>query len=494
MKKRSSLAEGWPWRARPTTTGRVVVAVVLSVVAIGCGGAATSLPVVSNLPVTQLSSLAWQQPDLAINPSDGKDLAVAYDEGTLYESQICGLALSTDGGRTWKPQVLVGVGGHFALPNGLTHCNGARVAYGPTGILYYAYEVGGGGGGVGLRLTYPYLVTYDAKTGSFAAPVEVDPTTPVSDTTGPATAFDIVIAVDHTTGRVYVSWYSNLNKAVIAWSTDGGKTFTSPTAASPPSQAYTQPNFLSVGPDGTVFLGWTDFTDNSNGCGTTPRSQTCPGTVYVASSRNGGSTFANVASLGNVDLGCPGHAILMQYGLPTNRGPCDPLHADGYPFYLPIQAGPKAGQVYAAWYGGDPQQPSRLFFASSSDSGKTWTAGRMVGATGPANDQQWLPRLSEASNGRIDLAYYVRHADNTQDVELISSTDSGRTFSSPKKIDNQSSPVTVGHVSFNGISFGTYLGVAANDHTTSIAWTDSRQGTTDNGVQNIYFSTVASNS
>jgi hypothetical protein len=481
------------WRAAQTTTGRIALALALIVAAAGCGGSAAGLPVVSNLPVTQLSSLAWQQPDLAINPSDRKDVAVAYDEGTLYESQICGLALSTDGGRTWKPQVLVGVGGRFSLPNGLTHCNGARLAYGPTGTLYYVYEAGGGGGGVGLKLTYPYLITYDSKTGSFAAPVEVDPTTPVSNASGPATAFDILIAVDQTSGHVYMSWYSNLNKAVIARSTDGGKTFTPPAAATPPSQAFTQPNSLSIGPDRTVYLGWTDFTDNSNGCGTTPRSQTCPGIVYVASSRDAGMTFANVASLGTVNLGCPGHDVLAQYGLPTNRGPCDPLHADGYPFYLPVQAGPKAGQVYAAWYGGDPQQPSRLFFAWSTNSGASWSTGRTVGATpGSANDQQWLPRLSVASNGRIDLAYYDRQADGTQDVDLISSSDGGRTFTSPRKINNQPSPVTVGHVSFNGISFGTFLGAVAEDQSTSIAWTDSRQGTTENGVQSIYFSTVAS--
>lgn len=144
---------------------------------------------VASLPdvaVTPEQKDAFQQPNLAIDPTDPKRLATAYQEGNRHE--YCAVARSQDGGRTWSTERVVGEGAPFALPPTFPQCYDPFVAYGPDGTLYYQYEPRPGTNPLGERRV---MVAVAPPAGGFDQPREVDPIgawiTPTSTPTSPST-------------------------------------------------------------------------------------------------------------------------------------------------------------------------------------------------------------------------------------------------------------------------------------------------------------------
>jgi hypothetical protein len=182
-----------------------------------------------------------------------------------------GTYYSNDGGKTWccvatDPQNI------GTLIPGIEHLVGGQydaggdpnLAFDNSGNVYFT--------GLGFdRLTAPNTVAVNKGTFDSSGNLHWGSPVFIGQTTAPSTINDKPwTAVDtHATspfyGRVYVSWTRFIFAAqtgayvqspiTLAYSTDGGQTFSNPQLVSP-NVLYSQGSHVMVGPDGTVYVLW----------------------------------------------------------------------------------------------------------------------------------------------------------------------------------------------------------------------------------------------
>ena len=409
---------------------------------------------------------AYQNPSLAVDPTNPARLAVAYFEGADIDR--CYLGLSTDAGTTWNTRVLVGRAGEYPGANPATdRCFNPAVAYGPDGTLYYVLQ-----SAIPNDRVPDQVKVYASADGgrSFRGP------TVLGVQEANLRAYWPAVAVDPRSGRVHVAWSEHPGppapgRVLAASSDDKGATFSAPLAVSPPDQVFPASPQLSVGPDGAVYLVYGSEIDN---------------TLHATTSADGGRTFAAPVLIDDL---VP--ARVFGAGPPV----ANPLYASFGPRYTAVVAGPRAGTAAMSfWDTRGPGALGRVSIATTSDGGRTWSAPRIVGApAGREGEHQLNSYLSGAPGGRLDLAYLVRRGfDGPQDTYLTSSDDGGGTFSAPRLLSRASGPSTVGPPGFFGPNtrIGDYVGVASTDAGALVAWTDARRGTADDGAQDILFATT----
>ncbi|MBA3305546.1 MAG: exo-alpha-sialidase [Thermoleophilaceae bacterium] len=457
--------------ARLAVLAGLVVACLLAL-----GLLSTSSAELSSQPdvaVTPEDKDAFQQPNLAVDPTDPKRLTMAYQEGNRHE--YCALARSEDGGRTWRSERVAGKGAKFALPPTFPQCYDPFVAYGPDGTLYYQYEPRPGTNPLGERQV---IVTVAPPGGDFAQPREVDPididhTDLWSD-----------IAVDPSSGRLYVSFLRycepsvptpealakcqpDPGQLVVATSGDKGRTF-SATRVTPPTIPDPSRQSLAVDAVGTLYA---VFTDGFFGSG--------PATLRVAVSRDEAKAFSEPATVATVG--------------PCSGDLCYAPESSGRNFFHAL--GGKRGEVFIAYW--DKQgDKNRIFFTASKDGGVSFSAPRVVGVPpGGESHEQHRPRLALTPQGKLYLAYYDFRPEGEggfHDTYLIESSDRGQSFSAPRKITDVSSNARVGSTGRTSgrrlANFGQRLGLASTpEGAPLVAWTDSRRGTELSGKQDIFF-------
>ena len=463
------------------------------------GLAVASLPAaaLTNVAVTPNDKSPWQQPSLGRDPVQAGRFAVAYELGSLYASPVCELGLSSDNGRSWRNIALVGSRGsvRFRTPHGDQVCDDPRLAYGPGGELYYVFSTIPKRPPAGGNKTFVYFMRSLDGGRTFTAPKLV---ARPSATPGRVGDFYPVIAAAPSGARVYVAFARTDSTGVksdtyVASSSNRGRAFSRPVRVS--RQTTTENGTIAVGGDGTVYVGFNDLTSTYVGCGTQPPTFTCPSVIYVARSFDHGRSFSS-ARIASVNAGCPGPDVNLQFGL--SKAFCTPLHANGYAFYSPqVAAGTSRGSVYAVWWGGDPEKPSRVFFSRSRNGGRTWTSPRAFpGEAG--GHEQYLPEISVAPNGRIDVIYYDHiYYDRGlgygyDNVVWTHSSDGGRRFSRPLKLSTHGSDTSIGPPMPFGpnTSFGNFLGLASTNNELFAAWTDSRRGHRGTSKQDIFFGAV----
>ena len=485
-----------PRRSLPRAVGQFLVALFTAAV---CGLSVASAPAaaLTNVAVTPNDKSPWNQPSLARDPVRAGRLAVAYELGSMYASPVCEIGLSSDNGRSWKNVALVGSRGavRFRIPRGDRVCDNPQLAYGPGGELYYVFSTipkpppGGG------NKTFVYFMRSLDGGRTFTAPRLVARPSATRDRVGD---FYPVIAAAPSGRWVYVAFTRTDSTGVnsdtyVASSSNRGRTFSRPVRVS--RQTTTESGTIAVGSDGTVYLGFNDLTSTYVGCGTQPPTFTCPSVIYAARSFDHGRSFSS-ARIASVNAGCPGPDVELRFGLP--KAFCTPLHSNGYAFYSPqVVPGASRGSLYAVWWGGDPQTPARVFFSRSRNGGRTWTSPQSFPG-GAGGHEQYLPEMSVAPNGRIDViyydhVYYDRGAGNGyENVLWTHSSDGGRRFSAPLKLTTRSSNTSIGPPEpFGpGTSFGNFLGLASTDNELFAAWTDSRRGHRGTSKQDVFFAGV----
>jgi hypothetical protein len=155
------------------------------------------------------------------------------------------------------------------------------------------------------------------------------------------------------------------------------------------------------------------------------------------------------------------------------------------------------GNVYAAFQdarGGDPDVMLWTLPGGSGD----WTGPKRVNDT-PKGDgtAQYLPTLSVAPNGRLDVMYYDRRADRTNvlnEVSLQSSFDEGKSFSKRVKLSDRAFSSRIGFGLERGLpDLGGRLGLLSTDTRAYGAWTDTRGGSVRTAKQDIARQVVAFN-
>ena len=477
-----------------------LLAICLTAAAATAGTASASADTLpANTPVTTTKPYSYQEPWLTVDPRNPQRMAIAYREGG--QRSVCSLALSSDGGATWRTQDLIGPQGRLPWPSQDTLCYEAVAAFGPDGTLYYAAQAT-----IAFRDPYSRVFVTSSPDGvAFHDPVDVDPASTRNPGDLGGGDWYPRLAVAPAGGELFVRWtrYASRNasaESVIAGSTDRGTTFTQPVVVSPPptSSSSLVDSFgtaLAAGAGGSVYTSWLDLTQRQAGCtgGRTAVTTTCSLKVplEVAASHDSGRTFTPPVTVDPaVDFGCPGRNVPGTTALAS----CDNLHFDRGPEAFSLAPGPASGTAYLAWWGGDPENPARISFSSTRDSGHTWSTPRVVGSLrGAAFDEQQRPALAVAAGGRIDMAYYDDTNGGDQDVYLVSSDDGGVTFSAPQLLSSASSNINIGPVSEDGVhpGFGEWLGLYSTSSGADVAWTDTRRGTVDSAKQDIYFAAVS---
>lgn len=467
--------------SRTTTTALYAVLMVLLAASPSAGQA------VANVAVTDQQQRPYHLPTVTNDPMTPGRVAISYHDDYAGD---CYLARSSDGGGTWTNLDLVGPGGTavvpaFPLAAPYARCLRPSTVFAPDGTLYYVYSAfqrvpGRPFGG------YSTLFFTASRDGgiTFTTPVRVDPGQPPPSVFASGVGdLNARIAVDESTGRVYVGWhrsstdfYSNAD-GFIASSTDGGRSF------SPPVRVNIDPQkanlvIPTVGPDGRLSVAYQDFQPfaAANGAG--------PINLFVVSSSDGGAHFGAPVRVAAAEFGgCAAFGCQQDGAGNYTRGP---MHD--------INAGRSPGQLFytASWYRPDVGvNRSQLWV--SNDAGRNWSEPQTFGIPeGAPSDGQLLPSLSVASNSRVDIGYYDLMPDLRENTYLTSTRDGGQTFSAPRKISDIPSDTRNGPPQdFGNDSYTEGELVSSTATTAYIAWEDSRRGALGTNKLDIFATSVA---
>jgi len=425
--------------------------------------------------VTDTALRAYQGPWLTVNPDAPDELAVAFQDGNSFPA--CWLALSSDGGESWEQIALVGDDSVKPLPEGFYICFRPTLASGSDGTIYYAY-VASQGGTPGPNAIY--LVTSFDGGETFEDPVAIN-----TAALPPGNSGDGVprMATDPRNGRLYVAWQQvkgmppTAQDILVAHSDDGGQTFSAPVQVNTPVGNGSTPN-LDVGPDGRVYV-----TFALSARPTPDPAKPLP--VQVATSSDGGATFGSPVTAQEE------HNCALRGA--NTCAPVEQFRFEGRNTAGPqIVAGRSAGDVHLVSYGLESGLGDDLFrvrFSSSHDGGATWSRARTIGIPPGADaHHQITPSISRAPNGRLDIVFYDLAAPSQlENTYLISSSDGGRSFGSPRLLSAVPSDTNI-RPAF-GFGQGPVAGsrlVASTDDSVYSAWTDSRRGDAESAKLDIF--------
>lgn len=341
--------------------------------------------------------------------------------------QVTGWAFSLDGGTTfWE-------GG--ALPGHTSLRGDPWLATGPDGTIYLASLWNGIDGLAVLR----GRVTVKGISWSLPTVINQEP------------YFDReAMAVDPVSGHVYIT-YTRPNQPGGIWllrSTDGARSFEGPF---PVRTGYGAPgSAVAVGTGGEVYVAWWV--------------RGAPGTIGFAVSRDGGQTFSQELTVGQVcDFAVPGssrYAAFPQIAVDSSGGPAH-------------------GSVYVAWNSACARGDGDIMITRSADGGASWSPAAVVNDD-PPGAIQFFPTLNVDAAGGVNVSFYDRRQNPgtaLTDVYHTRSVNSGATFARNARITEVPS---LWEIHPDGApNFGDYNNSVSVGLSTLVAYADSRHGDPD---------------
>src|SRR5712691_344213 len=400
---------------------------------------------------------------ITVNPNNTGILVGGSNE--IFRLPMRGY-FSNDGGKSWS-------GVDLPLPppattNGTDFGSDPGVAFDTHGNVYYSYivvffnrffasiqgtEMAVAKSSDGGK-TWPHVTffNFNSGTGKFNdkpyIAVDTNPQSPFHDS-------------------VYVAWdnaslnagKSSANNALLfARSTDGGLTFTSPTAVNTltggPSEVIGADPF--VGPNGKVYVAWHDVQNNR---------------LMVNSSFDGGVTFGQQQTIAPTivafDDGIPAMASRRALLYPA----CD----------VDRSSGANRGTLYCSWMEETATHRTDIFVSHSTDRGAKWRSPLRVNddPTGVRKDQfnQWLS--VDPASGSVDLSWNDARndpADIKTDIYFSQSTDGGLSFAPNVKVTTAMSDESAANPCADaGNQYGDYEGIVAFGSIVHPIWTDGRR-------------------
>jgi hypothetical protein len=347
---------------------------------------------------------------------------------------------------------------------------------------------------------------------------------------------DVTFAPDGTMYVVYVNLVGNGNRPDNLWistSTDGGRTLSLPTRI---AGALTFQQRVTVDPKGPLYV--TYLQANEVGF---LRFADPPPRIVTVRSDDGGKTFGAPVPVSDANrprvlapspvIDRDGQLVVMYQDMKGNRRdyeytegpPAEPplslvltRSTDGgrtfapgeefetdllltrrfLPFLpeVPQLAISPNGTLYATWADGRDGDDD-VFLRSSSDGGRSWTAPIKVNDNGADGTAQFLPKVAVGPGDRISVVFLDGRGDPRDkkllEAWLATSTDGGKTFDnirlSTKPFDESIGP-TFGEL--YGTDFGTRLGLASGGGKLYASWVDTSAGTPATGRQDVNFAVV----
>jgi hypothetical protein len=299
------------------------------------------------------------------------------------------------------------------------------------------------------------------------------------------------IAVDNSggsfDGTVYACWTRFASNGGVelrvSRSVDGGQTFEDEQRVSSGDQSPLG-CFVTVGPEGHVYVGWADNEDE------TP--------IRVRRSRNGGLDWDGIVRVNHGTTRFPGldRVITCSTGFVCGEPvqnvratlTADIRQAAQVWLATDTSGGPHRGNVYAVWVHDPLGMPdnSDVHFSRSTDGGRTWAPEVQLGGGSPTD--QFEPFVAVAADGTVSVSWYDRRNDPVNnfmiDVYAALSCDGGMTFEPITRITDASFPVPqlTGQPTQTGnfdprtsaCYMGEYNAAAADNASFYYAWGDNR--------------------
>ena len=471
-----------PGRRRTAATLLAVTALAAGfVVATGLGPAVGAEPgrphVHTEWPVTATDLYdrpSNNSPLLAVDPTEPRFVAMAHRLDAPFN---CALQASGDAGRSWVTALPV-----RKLPAGADTCYGPEVAFDRDGVLYYLFV---GLAGAGNNPIGAYLTTSADRARTFSPPIQV---------LGPD-RYMVRMVIDPAAGpkgRIHLVWLEAATKPpsgglpappnpiMAAHSDDGGRTFSRPTQVSDTSRPRAVAPSVVLGTDHALHVLYYDLGDDARDYAGL-EGPTWDGTwsLVLSTSTDGGRTFSEGVVVD--DQVAPPERVMLIFTMPPAA----------------LAAGP-GGALYVAWTdarNGDWD----ILVRRSADGGRTWAPVRRLNDDRLHNGRhQYLPRLSVAPGGRLDVVFYDRRGNvenRGNDVYYSSSVDAGSTYSRNLRLTSWGSDSLVGPmytaVSAHGqVEFGSRLALLSERSRALAAWTDTRHTARGNPAQDIFATEV----
>ncbi len=266
-----------------------------------------------------------------------------------------------------------------------------------------------------------------------------------------------LIACDRTgsmyNGNLYVAWarFGSSIEIMNVTSTDGGASFGDAVLVS--DESSVQWPCPAVGPDGTYYVAWVQFSDSE---------------IRIDRSSSGGSSFGTDVTV--TDIYATSTMInggITVFGFPAMD--CD------------ITGGLLNGRLYIAYMDrvwGDYD----IFMRYSDDRGTTWSSPVRINDDAIANGcDQFHPWTVVSDDGVVNVVFYDRRNDSLNflmDLYMAQSFDGGLTFEPNVRVTTVSSDPTAGSTRAGLI--GEYVGLAAaSADRVHPVWTDTREGHQD---------------
>ena len=458
-----------------------------------------------NIIVTyDLGGIPFQnEPSIAVNPLDPEHVVLGSHD---YDTACVVSYVSFDGGENWFGPY------HTSMLRDDSVCSDPVLAFDREGNVYYAYL------SIGVRpLRVGKLIFIAAVSSAVVSvsrdggitwsnpiPAAVGLATPQQDRAyidfidkiwmnigpNPEDPSKDVIYVTYTNFRViypYLDQYPFVAAPFIevsinlVKSTDGGLTWSEPVRVSPVYRYFSgeidrplvQGSNIAVAKDGTLYVAYYDSMQDGPFRGLF--------TPYVVVSKDAGESFEGPYAV------VPGGMWEQDYFLkPTYFRSWSSM----FPFIAVSPNDSKEVYIVFGAMGENPGDNSDVFFAKSTDGGKTWIEPKRLNDD-PTLNNQFFPTLTVSPNGTIHVIWGDMRDDANNyryHIYYTRSGDGGETWLENSRVSDFPSNPGKGIPIF----VGDYWGIAAGDYDVYIAWTDSRAGEVLGRNQDIAFARIRS--
>lgn len=246
--------------------------------------------------------------------------------------------------------------------------------------------------------------------------------------------------------NVYVG-YNRARTIWVASSHDGGITFASIAVRRSPSLLRSLAGGATVDPSGNVYVSWAGYTRYDGAKGRN--------NLYASKSADAGKTWKTRL-------------------IDTSEAPPDCSASFCERGYLAAQitmASDAAGTLYALWNSGAPDgSPQRIYFASSTTAGETWSQKTNV-SLGPVWAEHAFPAIAAGAAGDVRIAWMDTRRGTLWNTYYRSSTNGGATWSAETRLSGfVAGYLYIQRMGFN-FPFGDYFEIGIdNQGRTQAVW------------------------